>query len=441
MKRIIIFLFFFLSVLVFGGRPRSGISVSAYNSQQKSPISESVVTTFQGTNSNWTKSGNGTISNDTTDFIYGTQSLKLVTNGDGVLLEAVTTAMSPTVDYTGKFFKIWLKVTDVEGLTNVEVVRLYLRSGVGNWSYWDFMNISNNVWTPITVSWSDMQVQFGTLNRAAIDKISLWIRDKNSTSVTVRFNMFATVPEPAKGVVTFNFDDNFTTAYTVAYPILDTAGFPATTYVIPDLVGTTGYTTLAQLKELQADGWQIGSHGAFNYTSYNNSKIITEILRCKTYLLQNGFTGGDDFAYPGGGYNEAMMPIIRSYFKSARIGFAEKNTYPPEDYCKLQEYQPDDKSLNALKLLVDAAVTNKDWLILLLHRITTDDVGADAVGVLPLDYDPDDFQAIVTYIKAYVDAGTLEVKTTKSVLDADTSRMPIGRARGRERYEWPPRQL
>ncbi len=51
------------------------------------------------------------------------------------------------------------------------------------------------------------------------------------------------------------FDDGYTSNLTLALPILSALGVPASVFVITELVGTDGYMTWDQLRELTASGW------------------------------------------------------------------------------------------------------------------------------------------------------------------------------------------
>ena len=65
---------------------------------------------------------------------------------------------------------------------------------------------------------------------------------------------------PKKSVV-ITFDDGYEDNYTNAFPILKEFGFPATIFVITDLISTEDeYLTWDQLREMEKHGITIGSH-------------------------------------------------------------------------------------------------------------------------------------------------------------------------------------
>jgi peptidoglycan/xylan/chitin deacetylase (PgdA/CDA1 family) len=56
------------------------------------------------------------------------------------------------------------------------------------------------------------------------------------------------------------FDDGSASDYDEAFPALTELGMRATFFVVPTLVGTPGYVTWAQLREMAAAGMEVGSH-------------------------------------------------------------------------------------------------------------------------------------------------------------------------------------
>lgn len=67
------------------------------------------------------------------------------------------------------------------------------------------------------------------------------------------------LPENAR-TVSLEFDDGFEEVYRLAFPVLRALGVRATVYPILDLIGQPGHMTAAQLAELRAAGWEVGSH-------------------------------------------------------------------------------------------------------------------------------------------------------------------------------------
>ncbi|WP_189099722.1 polysaccharide deacetylase family protein [Deinococcus knuensis] len=76
---------------------------------------------------------------------------------------------------------------------------------------------------------------------------------------------FVTASEAARApaserVAVIQFDDGFESVYRLALPVLRAQGVPGTAYVIWSRVGQPGSLSAAQVQELRAAGWEIGTH-------------------------------------------------------------------------------------------------------------------------------------------------------------------------------------
>jgi hypothetical protein len=81
----------------------------------------------------------------------------------------------------------------------------------------------------------------------------------------------------AKTKVMVTFDDAVSSLYDGIFPIMRAAGLRGTSYLNALSVGTSGYATVAQLREMYAGGWDVASHGyshlslAYRPTTYTSS--------------------------------------------------------------------------------------------------------------------------------------------------------------------------
>jgi len=62
------------------------------------------------------------------------------------------------------------------------------------------------------------------------------------------------------GFLSLTFDDGSASDYTEAFPVLAELGLRATFFVVPTLVDAAGHVTWAQLREMIAEGMEVGSH-------------------------------------------------------------------------------------------------------------------------------------------------------------------------------------
>jgi len=125
-----------------------------------------------------------------------------------------------------------------------------------------------------------------------------------------------------------SIDDAFRSFYDVGMPIIRRYGFPVTLFVNTDSVGTSGYLNWAEIKELAAEGVEIGNHTA-------SHAYLVEMLPAETYKqwqkrieddieqAQQQFEANlgfrpDIFAYPFGEYSPAVVAIVQGCgFKAA----------------------------------------------------------------------------------------------------------------------------
>lgn len=127
--------------------------------------------------------------------------------------------------------------------------------------------------------------------------------------------------------VVMTFDDAVANHATLAGPLLKTHNFGATFYVCefpPDFaVNKQQYMTWEQIRQLDADGFEIGNHTGShaNVTQLDDKSFTAELefieQRCKEY----GITPPTTFAYPSCHVNEQAFPVLRRKgYRLARVG-------------------------------------------------------------------------------------------------------------------------
>src|ERR1700709_6193 len=211
--------------------------------------------------------GTGTLSDDTGDFVIGTQSLKFATAGDGVQSHVRKKSVGP-YDFTGKDLRVTFKV---EGLAHVSTFEVFLSSdnlATNNVHYPISIPvqpyIADGEWATMTISWGDLVNNFapGTITRSKVNFVEFRFEDDGAAPVTFHVNEIAAVPQPGTGVVSIAFDDGWQSTYTRARPNLDRYGYRAAPAVTTrDLTGTANSLTLAQTRALQTNsGWDVAAH-------------------------------------------------------------------------------------------------------------------------------------------------------------------------------------
>jgi peptidoglycan/xylan/chitin deacetylase (PgdA/CDA1 family) len=123
---------------------------------------------------------------------------------------------------------------------------------------------------------------------------------------------------PEKSLL-ITFDDGYADNYNYAYPILREEQIPATFFVVSSTVGNNNRMTADQLREMQANGMQIGSHSVNHENlAVMSSKEIDFELRVSREALEK-ILGKPVYAlaYPAGKVNEDVLDGAKKYYEIA----------------------------------------------------------------------------------------------------------------------------
>lgn len=351
-----------------------------------------------------TNAGGSSNLNDTTQYVLGTQSASLTTDGAATAKTLKRTAMT-AVSATGRQPVFWVKMDDQ---THLAACQLYLGdTNLANSYKWDIKSSATQKWAPdglwhrVVLSWSEAVIA-GSPTRSAITDAQFRIVDDALAPITVHFNGWGLVAESTtwpNGVVSLTFDDTYLSHYTTVRPKLDQYGFSATAYVIQEYAGQAGRMTMQNLVDLQRfNGWEIAGHAttgavhAARFTSMDAAALATEFSTIRSWLNTNGFSG-DHVAYPGGEFNDTVLDAAEKYFTAGVTVFPRPETLPPARRSKMRRggYVTSATSTASLTAAIDAAYTNKEWLIFGFHDVVTTTVGST-------DYSIANFGTVVDYL-------------------------------------------
>jgi peptidoglycan/xylan/chitin deacetylase (PgdA/CDA1 family) len=114
--------------------------------------------------------------------------------------------------------------------------------------------------------------------------------------------------------VMLTFDDGYSDFATAAAPVLLRYGFVATDYVVSGFVGHSGYMTAAQVRQMDAEGLVIGSHTVhhLDLATVSPAVALAEIDSGKVALEHLLGHRVLDFAYPYGGFDSAVVQLVRA---------------------------------------------------------------------------------------------------------------------------------
>ena len=142
---------------------------------------------------------------------------------------------------------------------------------------------------------------------------------------------------PGRSVV-ITFDDGYRSFYDIARPVLKKYGYTATLFVYTDFIGHSGNTlTWDQLKQIKAEGFEIGSHGV-SHTDLTKrradedvhtyvDRIKRELSLSKKIIDEKLDQDTTYFAFPFGSYD----PRIVHWMEQAgyKIGLSAKKGSNP----------------------------------------------------------------------------------------------------------------
>ena len=113
--------------------------------------------------------------------------------------------------------------------------------------------------------------------------------------------------------IILTFDDGYEDFYTTAYPLLKKYGYTASVAVITGKINKDQFMTLAQIKEMHKDGFEILSH-TVNHINLKTATIAiqqSELEKSKTDLEKVIGEPIDGFVYPSGKYNPDTISILK----------------------------------------------------------------------------------------------------------------------------------
>lgn len=191
-----------------------------------------------------------------------------------------------------------------------------------------------------------------------------------------------------QGMITFSYDDGSMDNYTTALPLHEKYNIPATFNVNTRYLihGATQADTHFGVKEIaysEQRGAEIASHSHThpNLTTLNESNVLLELNLSKN-MLSKYVSRIETFAVPDSQYNATTRDIIANSgdYVAARVYSNEQNSIPPIDLFWLKSSLALGSShifATNVKPVIDSAVTNKTWCILMLHKVIENPTGVN----------------------------------------------------------------
>ena len=118
---------------------------------------------------------------------------------------------------------------------------------------------------------------------------------------------------PAEPSVCITFDDGCETDLIAAAPVLHECGFNATFYLTAGFLNTPGYLNSSQVRELDAQGFQIGCHSMTHpyLSDLPDPELKREVADAKLLIEKIAGHTIEHFSCPGGRYDERTLEMAR----------------------------------------------------------------------------------------------------------------------------------
>ena len=117
----------------------------------------------------------------------------------------------------------------------------------------------------------------------------------------------------ARNTVVLQFDDGYEDNYKYAFPILKKYGFPAMVFLVSDKVGTPGFLTWDQVKEMEKYNFLAGAHTRHHVylPRVSLAQAQDEIAGSKKIIEDHLGHSIDYFSYPSGGFTEEIKRLVK----------------------------------------------------------------------------------------------------------------------------------
>jgi len=136
-----------------------------------------------------------------------------------------------------------------------------------------------------------------------------WIKESGWRGL----NVDEAIRYPVEPGVCITFDDGCETDLIAAAPVLREFGFSATFFLTAGFLGTPGYLSAGQVRDLDAQGFQIGCHSMTHpyLSDLTEPELKREVVDAKLQIENIVGHPIEHFSCPGGRYDQRTLDMAR----------------------------------------------------------------------------------------------------------------------------------
>jgi len=266
---------------------------------------------------------------------------------------------------------------------------------------------------PFEVNWDSKTLMDGSL--VAVTATAYDSAGGKVTSLAREVVVSNATTRASPTIVSLTFDDSLSNQYSVE-PMLAAHGMHATFYVISGSIDMDGHLTLAQLRQLAADGDEIGGHTVDHVLlpTVPRNEQLRQVCDDRNRLIGLGFQV-TTFAYPFSGYDPGVGDVVSEcgYNGARMVGGMKAAAAPitpadPHHIPSVLSFTSDTTLAEMIADVTAAEQAGGGWVPLVFHNICLDTCRTNAVS-------PDTISALIDWLSARSGAGTT-VETVAQVL-------------------------
>lgn len=260
-----------------------------------------------------------------------------------------------------------------------------------------------------STTWSQYSDSFVTPANAQLISVFHLI-SSNGTLTIDNVNLIPSIASGFnRGLLTLTFDDGWEKNYQTALPLMQQFGFVSTQFYATQFINPGNQTHLSRINQFINAGHEIGSHTVTHpdLTTLSPRKLANELDQSKRFLENTFNIQVNNFASPFGAYNQTVINAISARYRSHRTVDAGYNSKDNFDIYRLKVQNIlITTTASEVEQWVSQSKQDKTWLILVYHRIDTENLGT-------YDTTP---QALQSHLQKISSAG-IAVKAFQSALD------------------------